>query len=98
MPFAGGFTTKPRTSEGDRYDSPDRFHGAMVSEYKATGKQLEVHPEAKGVPLDKWQKAQSMPTQREVADFIAKREAAASTKKPKTPVKSGALPNNTEGM
>lgn len=70
-----------------------------MTECKATGKQLEVHPEARGVPLDQWQKAQSMPTQREVADFIAKREAAASTdKKLKTPVKSGALPNNTEWL
>lgn len=66
-----------------------------MTEYKATGKQLEVPPDARGVPFDQWQEQRLMPSRSEIAAHMKEREAIKP--KGKDP-KSGALPNNTEWL
>jgi hypothetical protein len=70
----------------------------VTEEYKATGKQLDVPPDARGVLIDEWQSRRMMPTAQELAAFLAKRGSAASKPKQKPAAKSGALPDNTEWL
>lgn len=67
--------------------------------YKATGRQLEVQPEARGLSFDVWLSKQTICDSRELAKWLReRREAEVKAEKGKKKVGSGALPENAEWL
>ena len=70
----------------------------MSEPYKAHGRQLEVHPDAKGMTIEKWEASASLVNPKELAEYMKKRTILESKPKTTKAMKSGALPGNTEWL
>ena len=68
----------------------------MTEPYKACDHQLTHPPEAKGYPMEEWDKRRPVATQSAVAAWLKKVQAEMA--EPKKKPHSGALPDNTEWL